>query len=416
MNELFFGYCDTVITPPDTMGLAGYAYRINHGFGNSGVLDNLYARALSLKSNDVNLIVITMDICLISEETGDMIRKKVAEKTGVPIENIMLSLSHTHSGPVTTKGNNYNTEISHEIDAYIDCLTDKLVTISSQACSIKHKGKIYASTFTAVMGYNRRYTTVDANGNKSVKMLFNLWQNKMYSPNESIDPHIPILMIERVDDNNFDPYLSAVGTERVVLFNVPVHPVVMGQQNRYVSSDYPGAARKCIEEILGDGTKAMFLLGACGNVNSLLACQCNPKAIDVVGKAIGYGICASLSLRKELIFDGLKAVTENIELQDSVKAKKIITQVFKIGKAAIAAVSCECFTELGIRIRNESQFDQTLVATNSNGGYGYIPTRETLMSYNGYEVDSARRMGFDENLLDRMGDIIIKNLNCLAEG
>ena len=413
MSELCFGYCDIVITPPESMGLEGYASRIDHGFGNNGVMDDIYARALSLKSNGVHLIVLTVDLCEITEETGDMIRERVAQKTGVPAGNIMLSISHTHSGPVTISAwgqGKYDAEIKSKIAAYIENLTDKIVSISSQASSISLKGKIYAATFTGCVGYNRRYTMKDEDGNDSVKMLFSCWLNPAADTNGAIDPHIPVLMIERVDENTYDPYLSAAGTDRIVLFNVPAHPVVMGPHNRYVSADYPGAARRCIESVLGDGTKAMFLLGACGNVNALMACQNNPKAVEVVGNTVGYGVCAALSMRKEIAFDGLKAISKNIKTREGAIAQRAVTQVFKIGKAAIAAVSCECFTELGIKIRNESPFDQTLVATNSNGGLGYIPTGEALKAGNGYEVDIAKEMGFDESFLDRMAETVVKNL------
>ncbi|NMB96751.1 MAG: hypothetical protein GYA02_09105, partial [Clostridiaceae bacterium] len=60
-----------------------------------------------------------------------------------------------------------------------------------------------------------------------------------------------------------------------------------------------------------------------------------------------------------------------------------------------------------------SNFQQTLVASNSNGGYGYIPTREALINQGGYEVNSAKRMGYDEDLLKRVEDTVVKNLNQL---
>jgi hypothetical protein len=416
MSELHFGYCDIITTPPETMGLAGYSGRNDHGFNNNGVHDDLYARALCLKSGDTALLLITVDMCLIDEKTGDMIRERISEKTGLPVDHIMLCLSHTHSGPAMIKGHlnrSDSPEASERIDSYTESLAAKIVTISSQACSINLKGKIYSATFVAQVGYNRRSTCKDENGGNAVKMLFSNWLNPAAETNGPVDTNLPILMVERVDEAEYDPYLSAAGTDRVVLFNVPAHPVVMGPLNRYVSADYPGAARRCIESTLGDGTKAMFVLGACGNVNALMACQNNFKCVEVVGNTVGNGVCAALSMRKEIEFDELKAVSENVATMEGAVGKRIVTQVFKIGKAAIAAVSCENFTELGLRIREESQFDQTLVATNSNGGYGYIPTGDVMRNWSGYEVDSAIRMGFDENLHDRMVETVVKNLKLL---
>lgn len=416
MRELMFGYSDIVTTPPDSIGLFGYADRIDHGFSNNGVHDDLYASALCLKDGDVRLLIVTVDLCLMDEETVDMIRERVSEKTEIPVSNIMLSLSHTHSGPLTIKEHVRKVldgGIEEEIDKYIEKLTSKIVSVCSQACSHYFKGKISSATFVAQLGYNRRYTYVDNEGNNRVKMLFNNWLNPGADANGPIDTNIPILMIERVDEEHYDSYLAAAGTNRIILFNAPIHPVVMGSFNRYVSAEYPGVARKCIEETLGDGTKAIFLLGACGNINALMACQNNFKGIEVLGNAIGYGVCAVLSMRKYLEFDGLKVITENISPGENSKAKRIVTQVFKIGKAAITAVSCENFTELGMKIREGSNFDQTLVASNSNGGRGYIPTGEAIRNWEGYEIDSSKRMGFDETLHDRIVETVIRNLKQL---
>jgi hypothetical protein len=416
MCELQFGYCDIITTPPENIGLAGYANRIDHGFSNNGVHDDLYARALCLKSDNTTLLLVTVDLCLIDEETGDRIRERISEKTGVPVDHIMLCLSHTHSGPVTFKGHSnrpYTTEEIERIKCYNEDLTYKIVSICSQACSANLKGKIYAAAYVAQVGYNRRFTLKDENGSSTVRMLFNNWQNPGAEMNGPVDTNIPVLMIERVDESYYDSYMSAAGTDRIVLFNVPAHPVVMGPSNRYVSADYPGAARKCIEKALGDGTKAMFLLGACGNVNALMACQNNFKGVEVVGNAVGYGVCAALSMRKEIAFNGLAAIAENVVTAQDAAGKRIVTQVFKIGKAAIAAVSCENFTELGLRIRSASQFEQTLVASNSNGGYGYIPTGDVMRNWSGYEVDSAKRMGYDDTLHDRLVETVIKNLKLL---
>ena len=360
------------------------------------------------------MLLIRADLVGVDEITADMIRDRVSDMTGVSADNIMLCFSHTHSGPMIFK--RYTLEpaepkIAERIDAYIESLAEKIVTISLQACSIKLKGKIYASTFVGRVGYNRRYFTKDENGNDGIKMLFSNWQSLGDKPNGLVDNNIPILLIEKVDESPCDSYLGSIDTDRIVLFNVPAHAVVMGPLNRYVSVDYPGAARKCIEEILGNGTKAMFLLGASGNINCLLALYSDFKSMEIIGNLVGYGVCAALSSRQEVEFDGLRSITEDIPLKESPAGKRVRTQVFKIGNAAIAAVSGENFTELGMRIKESSKFDQTLVATLANGGGGYIPTRDAMLNWGGYEVDIANMLGYDENLHDNIVEMIIKNMN-----
>lgn len=404
MKDLFFGYADCTITPTGDMGLFGYEKRDEHGFCNSGVLDELHARALSLSSEAEELILVTLDLCLMDEKTADRIRASVSQKLRLPVENVMLSVSHTHSGPRTMDGPyEGNASVSGKITAYLEELTNKVVTICSQASCLKLRGKLSSAVFHARLSYNRRFE-YDDNGLKAVKMLFTLWRNPAVSPNGPVDADIPILMIERTDEPGYDAFLSQAGVNRLVLFSVPIHPVVLGEDSRVVSADYPGAAVRCIENTLGNGTKAMFLLGACGNVNPYLACQNHPRAVEVVGNAIGYGICSALSNRHEVAFDGLKAVSEKLAVKEGKGLSRVVAQVFKIGGSAVAAFSCECFTELGLRVRRESSFAQTLIATNSNGGCGYIPTREAWETEGGYELASARQTGFDKDMLDRMAE------------
>jgi len=110
-----------------------------------------------------------------SEKTGDDIRERVARKLNIPVENIMLCASHTHSGPQAIKEHAGNDpEIEKAIDSYMENVTDKIVTISSQAGSLDFKGKLYAATFTAYMGYNRRYAMKNEKGNDTVKHG-NIW-------------------------------------------------------------------------------------------------------------------------------------------------------------------------------------------------------------------------------------------------
>lgn len=416
MKDLYFGYADCTITPPGDMGLFGYEKRDEHGFCNSGVLDDLYARALSLKSEEQELILVTLDLCLLDEKTADRIRDSVSQKLRLPAENIMLSVSHTHSGPRTMNGPyEGDANVCEKIAAYLEELTNKVVSICSQASCLKFRGRLSSAVFHARLSYNRRFEYDGDKDLKAVKMLFTLWRNPGVAPNGPVDADIPILMIERTDEPGYDAFLSQAGVNRLVIFSVPIHPVVLGEDSRVVSADYPGAAVRCIENTLGDGTKAMFLLGACGNINPCLACQNHPKAVEIIGNAIGYGICSSLSNRTEVAFDRLKAVSKKLAVKGSGGLSRVVAQVFKIGESAIASFSCECFTELGLRIRRESGFVQTLVATNSNGGCGYIPTREAWETEDGYELASARQTGFDRDMLDRMADTAGRMLQSISD-
>lgn len=410
-EHLYFGYSESVITPGRNIGLAGYAHRAECGFTNSGVLDDLYARALCLKVGEGELLVITLDLCSMRAEDADAIRDAVAEKTGVPVSNILLNLSHTHSGPVTRAdygGADANDADKEAVETYMANLRGSVVAICSEARSRTSKGLMHTVTHRASLGYNRRLTVKDAEGVARTKMLFSLWKNVEFEPAGPTDEDMPVLMIEKISEGQEDFYLEQNACNRVVLFNCPYHPVVMGQHSRYVSADYVGAARRCLEGVLGAGTKAMFLVGACGDTEPALATQYNPKAVEIVGNAIGYGIATALAMRKRLDVDCVEAREERVEL-DSQEGEAIRIQTLRIGDACIAAVSAECFTELGTKVRRDSPFQQTLVASNSNGSMGYLPTRKAF-ALEGYEIVNARRRGYDEGLFERVVSAIGDNL------
>lgn len=406
MDALYFGYADCLINPPRDIGLAGYQARDEHGFNNSGIADDLYAKALVLKNGSAVIVIATLDLCLISESTGDAFRNAIAQKLSIPVENVLVNLSHTHSGPQTYTKSSSGKEA---VVGYVRFLTESLVTIASQAHSALFKCRLYTAEHSARLGYNRRYI-YEENSVKKVKMLFNQWRNPEHDYTGVLDMDIPILMLERSDEGSYDPFLSSAGTDRIVIFNVPVHPVIMGGDNRFVSAEYPGAARKVIESSLGSGTKSMFLLGTAANINALFACQNNLDAVKILGNALGYGVLAALSSRKTVPFDKLDVICEQIILPENKPATRVIVQNFKIGKAALCAFSCECFVELGVNVRKRSPFMQTLVASNSNGGRGYIPTADSFSVEGGYEVPIANKTGFHRGLLEEMEEMAVASM------
>lgn len=63
-------------------------------------------------------------------------------------------------------------------------------------------------------------------------------------------------------------------------------------------------------------------------------------------------------------------------------------QCIRIGPLALLSVAGEPFIEIAQRIVAESPFEHTLVSGYSNGGFGYIPTREAFAE-GGYEIEAT---------------------------
>lgn len=408
MERLAFGYAQTEITPPRGLSLEGYEFRGAMGAGHAGVLDALSARALSVfAGGDLELLLISLDVCEFVPELGSRFRRAISNRTGLSIDRIMIAATHTHSGPVLdnlwgSRDLSPKAAERHEqeLESYLDSLEEALAVIAAQAREDRRPGRISAARFSAVLGYNRRLPAGDHE-----EMLFGLWEHPNEHPTGPYDPDIPVLLIEAEAEPAFDSFLQPRVPERVVIFNVAAHPVVLGQASRMVSADYPGAARRVIEDYLGPATSAMFVLGACGDTHPFLATQANPRAVAVTGMAVGAGIVTALADRTVLT-SGRPTVAVRSDRVDSIEL-----QVFAAGGFAIVGISAELFTEYGLTVKNRSPFRLTMIASLANGTVGYVPTA-TAYSGGNYEVAIAERAGIGPDTLDRL---VERTLSLLAD-
>ena len=97
--KIKIGMGETIITPPNPVGvpMAGYRRESN----STGIHDDLYARSLAIEGEDgTSVMLMTLGIVnLYGPQRLQQIREGISEKTGLPEENILISCTHTHSGP-----------------------------------------------------------------------------------------------------------------------------------------------------------------------------------------------------------------------------------------------------------------------------------------------------------------------------
>ena len=89
------GVGEAVITPPTGLPMAGYSSRKA-----TGTHDDLIARSLVIEdANENSVALITLALLNLSEALMDSIRLEIHRQTGLPINGIVISCTHTHSGP-----------------------------------------------------------------------------------------------------------------------------------------------------------------------------------------------------------------------------------------------------------------------------------------------------------------------------
>ncbi len=94
-HELQAGVAVVDITPPIPFRMHGYFYeRLS-----TGVKDPLHARAIVLQQGQESAAFVFCDLVGIPSTETLPARKKASEATGIPIEHISITGTHTHTGP-----------------------------------------------------------------------------------------------------------------------------------------------------------------------------------------------------------------------------------------------------------------------------------------------------------------------------
>ena len=213
------------ITPVESVPLMGYGDRTHNS---EGVHDPLFAYAWWLEPSGQEPVVwIVLDLCLLSVASAGRLAQDISEGTGGDPDRIMVSTTHTHSGPDTMFiGKDGVPWAARYYPRLVEACTDAVRCARSGA----FPGRIEVRTGKSELGVNRRDTGFP------------------------IDPRVVLLSL-----------IDEAGKERGFLFHYSCHPTVLGVDNYLISADWIGPVRERLQQDLG--VPVMYLQGAEGNVD-----------------------------------------------------------------------------------------------------------------------------------------------------
>lgn len=240
------GFAKVDITPPLGVYLCGQLEPMVA----DGIESNLFASAICLDDEDVCVCICSCELLVFENSFANEVSAMAARKCGLLCGNIILTATHTHSGPNTAAvfGKGANTE-------YLDSLKTRLVDVISSAYESRRPGKLlFGNCDCEGLAFQRRYLMSD--GRVQTHPLKN-------------DPHIVCAM--GGDSTRLGVFAAKDDAGKLMAagINFGCHATVMERDNTRLSSDYPGKAAAFLEKALN--APAMFLLGACGDI-----CQVNP--------------------------------------------------------------------------------------------------------------------------------------------
>ena len=429
-TDLRAGVARVTVTPPIGIPMIGFAGRGPA----AGIHDDLTATALVLESSPgrqhgeaqgpgvSRLAIIACDLLFLRSEEVRAVREATARLTDVPPDHVVIACSHTHYGPLTEPGRE---EQAPQIESYLANLVHQLAGAVAMARAAAVPCRLGFGQGEVRIGINRRERTADG------QMI--LGQN----PSGPVDPRVAVLRIDGVE-----------GRPLAAILNYACHPVSLGSQCTDISADFPGTARRLVEE--QTGATCLFLQGATGNINPLLMgwdwthlarlglplgaeaarvfWSAEPDAGSTDG---GVGVASSqlalppllpssidegretiamLERERERLSEGnnegalwwtqtrLERARKGLDaLRGDTPVPPVAAELTALRlsqSVGVITAPGEIFTEIGQSIVARSPFRHTLYATYANGTIGYVPTRAAYAE-GGYEVTHACQVAPD---------------------
>lgn len=391
-GEWRVGIARVDITPAKSIWLAGYASRKEPA---KGMTHPLWAKALVFEDKSGNrAVIVTTDLIGLTRELSDAVGKRVAKKTGIAREQILLNSSHTHCSPVVRGCAEIAYDLTDtqqkDVNEYAKLLEENLVNLIVQASQSMSDASLTYGEDQATFARNRR---------------------GRYNPDGPVDHTVPVL---RVSDET--------GKTRAILLGYACHNTTIALSQ--YCGDYAGFAQIALEKKY-PGVTALFMIGCGGDVNPhprrtlALAEQHGNSLADAVVRAMGKtmepikGPLKVKFQRTDLSFVDPPSKTEllkkqgkgdvysqrltkyllnQLEQQGAIKTSyPFPAQVISFGDdLTLIGLGGEPVLDYSIRLHEELSGHRIWVAGYCNEVFAYIPS-ERVLKEGGYEGGGAMK-------------------------
>ncbi|HXE65105.1 MAG TPA: neutral/alkaline non-lysosomal ceramidase N-terminal domain-containing protein [Bryobacteraceae bacterium] len=376
-----------------------------------GILDHIYSRAVVVESGGSTAALITVDAGGVPEAIWQAVSKQLESELGIPSKNVLLTATHSHSVPGQPAG------------PYTQKIVES-VRLAKQRLE------------PARVGYGTGVSYINVNRNIIDPKTRRWWEGPNYEGLS--DKTVAVVKFE-----------NTRGEPIAVYYNYAMHGVAAGQLD-LVSGDAPGTTSRYIEDSYDDKIVALWSSGAAGDQNPLYFQQTfdlrdirikdYAKRGQDISNAMPPGgqglnkkdptVIKLMNQQKQMILsmgqflgEEVMHVMRSMERTDSTAAiyggvktvscpgrtrtnegragfegtykdaepVEIKLGLLRIGDIAIGAVNAEVFNLIAQRLKKESPYARTMMATLTNGSArsGYIPN-DSAYGMDTFEVLSSR--------------------------
>ena len=419
-QQLHAGVAVTDITPSIGYRMSGY---FNERLS-TGILNPLHAKALVLRQGATRVAMVFCDIIGLSPGVSKRAREQAQQETGIPVENILLAATHSHTGPLYHDAlRDYLHEQAiakqgkdpYEEQDYPALLVAGIVEAIRQADAGMQPVKLEAGVAQQQgLSFNRRFHMKDG----TVRFNPGQLNPDIVRAAGPIDPGVGIVLLRSADNKNVP----------AGIVNFPLHLDTTG--GTQYAADYPYHVEQTLRQTLGNEFVLLFGTGTCGDINHIDVTTKERLKSDVIGRTLAGTVAASLPSLKPVASPALavrravvdaplqkftpeeverakqempKVGTGDLSFLEQVRAFKILdvqsrtgptlpleVQVFRLSnEVAVVGLPGEVFVELGLAIKQASPFPTTLVIELCQDECGYVPTRKAFAE-GSYETVNSR--------------------------
>jgi len=252
------------ISPKDSQFLYGYPHVERYS---TGIHDPLLSSALYLNDGRTAVLIVANDILWFDKATTQRVRERLSQATGVRPADIMLTATHTHSGPITIDCLIAQADpiIPKRDPKYLRLMEDGMVEAGTRAWRLARPAEIGLAVADGTgVGTNRR------------------------DPAGPRDPQVPVLIVQPAQGQG-----RGKGARPIALMVAySMHPTVLHEDSTLVSGDFPGMTRQFLQrELLGADCPVLYHTGPAGNQSPRHVTKGNTFAEAVrLGEMLGRAI------------------------------------------------------------------------------------------------------------------------------
>jgi len=433
METLYLGVGRSVITPE----VGGHLFGYRTDLFSESVADDLTATAFWFRQDETQALMISVTVATMDNSFAQDIAARIEAQSGISPKNVMISCTHTHSGPAVAGAPGWGNRDEEYCNGI---LIPRVLEAVAAAKAALRPVTVGIGTGESLVGINRRQQMPD----NSIALGQNPWG--------SFDPKMTVLSFRDADGNTY-----------ANIVHYGCHGTGAGS-NTEITRDWSGVMIDRMELLTGGITA--FFNGTDGDTGPRLSNGRTTGRNDIryayeignvaaqdavrIWKSIGSyrdvrlqaavcpvklplkplksreAILALLESPEKTAPGGMKfmqrAHYENalamLDRGDTQQETLELAQpIVRIGEAAFYGSPFEVFSEIAMRINTYSGIPHALCVSHTNGCEYYFPTQSQL-AIGGYEVDSflyGHTQQFVDNADWHMITQTVENLKQVAQ-